>query len=118
MVAQNGQVTLGDPTIAAAGLTFNMGTLTNQGYAMQVSGAGNTMAINGATSWSAGSSSTSIAATPSACLGPISGQGGLVKNGEGTMAIGGPATYSGDTNVNNGTLQLLARAACPPPATC
>ena len=113
VVAQNGQVTLGDPTIAAAGLTINMGSLTNQGYALQVSGQGNTMAINGAATWSAGSSFNVDSGNTLSLLGPISGAGGLVKNGLGTMAIGTAATYSGDTNINAGTLQLLAAGQLP-----
>ncbi len=38
--------------------------------------------------------------------GTLSGNGGLTKNGAGTLILGGYNSYAGDTTVNNGTLQL------------
>ncbi|MGH8095283.1 MAG: beta strand repeat-containing protein, partial [Chthoniobacterales bacterium] len=38
--------------------------------------------------------------------GPISGVGGLVKNGVGTLTLSGADTYAGSTTVGNGTLVL------------
>ena len=41
----------------------------------------------------------------------------LVKQGGGTLVLGGANSYSGDTNVNNGTLQLTAAANRLPTGT-
>jgi autotransporter-associated beta strand protein len=38
--------------------------------------------------------------------GSISGDGGLIKNGEGLLAIAGPLSYSGTTTINVGTLEI------------
>ncbi|MBN2581162.1 MAG: autotransporter-associated beta strand repeat-containing protein [Pirellulales bacterium] len=40
--------------------------------------------------------------------GTISGEGAVTKNGAGTLTLGGANTYSGDTIINNGTLELSA----------
>jgi len=45
--------------------------------------------------------------------GPISGNGGLVKNGNGTLTLSGNNTYSGSTTVNGGTLLLNNPANVP-----
>ncbi|HZJ17098.1 MAG TPA: autotransporter-associated beta strand repeat-containing protein, partial [Chthoniobacteraceae bacterium] len=43
----------------------------------------------------------------------IIGTGSLTKNGTGTLTLSGPHTYSGGTNVNNGTLRLGASNSLP-----
>ena len=43
----------------------------------------------------------------------IIGSGSLTKNGTGTLTLSGPHTYSGGTNVNNGTLKLGASDSLP-----
>jgi autotransporter-associated beta strand protein len=40
------------------------------------------------------------------CSGPVSGIGGLIKNGSGPLVITGSSSYSGNTTVNAGTLQM------------
>ena len=44
--------------------------------------------------------------------GALSGGGGLVKTGSGTLTLFGANAYSGATTIANGTLQLAAVAAC------
>jgi autotransporter-associated beta strand protein len=39
---------------------------------------------------------------------PISGSGGLVMNGPGTLTLSQPSTYTGDTYVNGGTLNAVS----------
>ena len=44
-------------------------------------------------------------------FGPISGSGQLIKNGSGTLILSGANTYTGETFVNSGTLQLTSSLA-------
>lgn len=41
-----------------------------------------------------------------ALTGDISGKGGLIKEGEGTLVLTGTNSYSGITTINDGTLQI------------
>jgi autotransporter-associated beta strand protein len=45
--------------------------------------------------------------------GALSGSGGLTKAGSGTLELSGPNTYSGDTTVNAGILQLNLAGSNP-----
>src|SRR6185295_5425880 len=49
--------------------------------------------------------------TSTSYSGLISGSGGLVKQGAGTMSLTAPGTYAGATNVNGGTLLLKTSIA-------
>ncbi|WP_163047525.1 autotransporter-associated beta strand repeat-containing protein, partial [Acinetobacter nosocomialis] len=40
--------------------------------------------------------------------GPISGAGGLLKDGAATVTLGGASSYTGTTTINSGTLAVAA----------
>ncbi|MDO4818645.1 MAG: autotransporter-associated beta strand repeat-containing protein [Akkermansia sp.] len=69
-------------TTVANGGTFSA-NVTNNGYTITFDGAGN-LTMSGA----------------------ISGNGGLIKEGEGTLTLNGTQTYTGDTVVKGGTLNI------------
>ena len=69
-----------------------------------IAGAGNITLAAGALTAGGDNSSTTFS-------GVISGTGGLVKAGSGTLILSGSNTYSGATQVNAGTLQLGAANA-------
>jgi len=83
---------LGD---AAGGITLASGTLHTTGDIVStrdVTLGGGDFAIDGGTTF--------------ATSGNVDGNGGLVKNGEGSLEIGGDASHTGGTTVNDGTLVL------------
>ena len=69
--------------VSSNGILTVSGTVANAGYLLTVDGPGS--------NWVSGA---------------ISGTGGLVKNGAGTLTLSGPDTYTGTTAVNAGILQL------------
>ena len=71
-------------TFSVDGYVLNGGNLQSNGSTIAVASIGNTATINSA----------------------IVGTNGLTKTGSGTLVIGGAATYTGDTNLNAGTLAL------------
>jgi autotransporter-associated beta strand protein len=83
----SGNLTLGSvSTIASDSGTLTLsGTLTNGGFALTIMGAGNITAN-----------------------GVISGTGGLIKNGTGTLVLSAANTFSGSTTVSGGTLTAAA----------
>ena len=91
--AASGGVVLGDSSSSGM-LTFTNGSALSSGRAFQL-GAGNGIF-------------NTIGASPVTLTGSITGSGGLIKNGAGTLVLGGAAGYSGGTVVNAGTLQTSA----------
>ncbi len=83
-------------TVAAGG-TLNLGG--NNETIGSLAGAGTVLLGSGTLTTGANNTSTSFA-------GIISGSGGLTKIGTGTFTFSGLGTYTGDTTVNAGTLQL------------
>ena len=84
------------------GATINAGTLDLNGYDLAVStlsGSGGEIALGGAVLAVDGATNTSFA-------GNISGSGGLVKRGTSTLTLTGASTYSGDTLINGGAINL------------
>ncbi|WP_395737791.1 autotransporter-associated beta strand repeat-containing protein [Prosthecobacter sp.] len=87
----------GNATLQAGGATVDLGTRAITIAAGQVAfinsnGSGNTITVSGV----------------------ISGDGGLTKNGAGTLVLSGANTYTGDTTFENGTLKLDFSAAGAP----
>lgn len=65
----------------------------------------NDLTVNGPVDLNAGTRTVNVSAPTVTIGGPI-GNGGLNKEGSGTMILSGLSTYSGGTNVNEGVLQL------------
>ncbi|SDG66878.1 autotransporter-associated beta strand repeat-containing protein [Dyella sp. 333MFSha] len=81
---------------STSGLTFNGGSLHTTGNIVTqrtLNLAGNATVV-------------SDAGTSFTAAGAVVGNGGLVKNGEGTLSITGVASHTGGTTVNEGTLVL------------
>lgn len=88
--------TAGTVTVAA-GITANDLTFNTTGYAV----AGSALALSGITP------TVTTAAGVSASIAPVlSGSGGLVKNGAGTLTMSDANTFSGPLTVNAGTLAI------------
>ena len=82
---------------AGKGLTIGSGTVILESPSADLSGLG--AIANG------GSLVINNAAAQNIDV-PISGTGGLDKNGAGLLTVGGSLTYTGATNINNGTVKL------------
>ncbi len=99
----------GSGTLTLAGNNTYSGTTTINGGALEIGGAGRlgggsysgTIAINGASTNFLYNSSNNQTLS-----GAISGNGGLTKNGSGTLTLSAANNYSGGTIVNNGTIIL------------
>jgi autotransporter-associated beta strand protein len=77
-----------------------------------LAGAGTiTNSLTGALSFSAGGNNA--AGSFSGVIQDGNGTLALTKTGSATLTLGGPSTYSGDTTVSNGTLQLGSATAIP-----
>ena len=84
------------------GVTIDAGTLDLNGFDLTtptLGGAGGTLALGGAFL-------TLNTTTANTFAGAITGTGGLNKLGTGTLTLTGANTYSGDTNIQGGTLAL------------
>lgn len=90
-----GTVTLGTP-IVAGNLTFNVGNFTLTGGTLTLAGSTPTIAANTGT--------TTISSV-------LAGNAGLVKAGGGVLRLEGTNTFTGDVNVQLGTLSVDTDAA-------
>lgn len=88
-----GTVTL-DGSISVQSLHF-----TVDGYAISGSGAGDEIAISGANLSILTDSGTAATITA-----PITGAGGMIKNGDGTLVLTADNTYTGNTDIVGGTV--------------
>jgi autotransporter-associated beta strand protein len=61
---------------------------------------------NGVTLW--GAAILTATGNPSTLTGVLSGVGGVVKNGSGTLTLNSQPTYYGDTTIEDGTLSLVS----------
>ena len=100
-----GRLTIGS---AASGTAIPAATIASTRNIYVGSTAGTAISIGGATGVT--TYSGVIANKPSAT-------GLLVKQGAGTLILGGASTYSGDTFINNGKIQLLASSSGALPST-
>ncbi len=92
-----GSVTANNITIDGGRLTFAASYTLNSNRGIQV----------GATAGTSISVGTGFTTTYNGIIADKSGSAGIiVKQGSGTLLLGGVSTYSGSTSVNNGTLQL------------
>lgn len=101
-ITNDGLFTLTGQT-TGIGLVFNNGTLNLAGFdttVQRLSGSGVVMLGSGTL--------TTTAITGSTFAGTITGSGGLVKNGFSTFELSGANTYSGQTTILDGVLELRA----------
>ncbi|NII52735.1 autotransporter-associated beta strand repeat-containing protein [Luteibacter sp. SG786] len=125
-LTQNGATIVNDGTLVLSSTnTYGGGTVVNTGGTLEVSsdanlgGASSNLALNGGTLHSTGDvdSARNLSLNGSGTIdtdadtamttsGTVSGNGALVKNGEGVLEIDGVASHTGGTIVNDGTLVL------------
>jgi fibronectin-binding autotransporter adhesin len=86
-------------------LIFNGGTLNTTGNITLAATRGITLTSTGILDTNSGTTLT--------YAGVISGAGDLVKNGAGTLVLGGAANTYGDTTINAGTVRLTAANVMP-----
>jgi autotransporter-associated beta strand protein len=99
------QLGAGGSLAAASTLAVNGGTFDLNGQNQTVgalSGTGGTVGLNG------GAALTLNQNTDTSYAGAFTGNGSLVKDGSGTLALTGASSHTGGTVINNGTLQLGA----------
>ncbi|MBV9997608.1 MAG: autotransporter-associated beta strand repeat-containing protein, partial [Verrucomicrobia bacterium] len=89
-----------DANLGAGPLTFNGGTLE------ALAGGGGLTSTKAITLAAGGGTFLTDAGTVSTLTGVIAGPGGLTKAGPGTLVLTGDNTYTGNTTVSAGTLQL------------
>lgn len=112
-------ITVGSITLNAAGytldastfgITINTGITANEGAAIQ-SGVGGSIILGAANAWS-------VAADQTLAVGaPVSGDFALTKTGAGVLELSGAGSYTGNTNLNGGTLRLAGGDDRLPTAT-
>jgi fibronectin-binding autotransporter adhesin len=99
------QLGAGGSLAAASVLVVNGGTFDLNGQNQTVgalSGTGGTVGLNGSAALTVNQS------TDTSYAGAFTGNGSLIKDGSGTLALTGASSHSGGTVINNGTLQLGA----------
>lgn len=134
-VVNNNSITF---TRSASPLTMNgtlsgSGTLTKEGVdslilnsdvtqnqfivnagSLQVGSGGNSGSISGDVTVAAGSNITFDRSGSLTYTDVIDGEGGVIKQGSGTLILSGNNTYTGDTTVNAGTLQVTGDVLTSP----
>ncbi|NLS20067.1 autotransporter domain-containing protein [Rhizobium sp. P40RR-XXII] len=120
-----GTLTLAGNNSFTGGLAVLNGKNINASSDANLGGTGNVVTLNGASLTATASFATQKTMTLGAgggyfgansgttlsLNGAINGVGNLVKAGDGILSIGGTASYTGATNINNGTLVVAAGAS-------
>ena len=97
------------PSTTALNLTGSTATLDLNGLAQTVASlsgvAGSSVLLDG------GTLTFGTSGTPATFSGTVSGPGSLIKTGSGTTTLDGANSFSGDTFINAGTLQINSISA-------
>lgn len=96
-ISYSTQANLGSSTITVQN---SSGVNAPSIFALQTGSINNSITLNGDVT---GNAATGVTAT---WTGPMTGTGGIFKNGAGTLVLPNAKTYSGNTTVSAGTLQL------------